>query len=276
MIYKDRRDAGRQLAGVLSHYRDKPDTIILGLPRGGVAVAVEIATALNLPLDVLIVRKIGFPGNPELAVGALSETGALALNEEIIAGYGVEREYLARETTRQNVEIARRKVLYRGGEGLPPLAGKTVILVDDGIATGATVKAAITTLKQERLARLVVALPVASPDAEATIRRLMEDGDIRDHVCDALLQEPAFSDCTIRALVKGKLEAVRAVTIAAGVIEVEVEGGVVTLNGQAGSLSHKRLAGVLSWWVPGSRDVVNGLEVVPPMEDNNDEVVDAV
>lgn len=175
MIYKDRSDAGRQLAERLSHYRGKPDTIVLGLPRGGVTVAFEITRALNLPLDVLIVRKIGFPGNPELGVGAISETGALALNEDIIAAYGVDREYLARETGRQQEEIARRKVLFRGGEGLPPLAGKTVILVDDGVATGATVKAAVTTLKQEKLARLVIALPVASQEAEATIRRMVDE-----------------------------------------------------------------------------------------------------
>ena len=175
MIYKNRSDAGRQLAERLSHYRDKADAIVLGLPRGGVTTAFEIARALHLPLDVLIVRKIGFPGNPELGVGAISETGALALNEDIIAAYGVDREYLARETGRQQEEIARRKVLFRGGEGLPPLAGKTVILVDDGVATGATVKAAVTTLKQEKLARLVVALPVASPDAEATIRRMVDE-----------------------------------------------------------------------------------------------------
>jgi osmotically-inducible protein OsmY len=131
--------------------------------------------------------------------------------------------------------------------------------------------------------KLALELAGAVPGVTGIVDRLrvtpaepMEDGDIRDHVCDALLQEPAFADCTIKALIKGELETVRDAPNAAGVIEVEVEGGVVTFNGQAGSLSHKRLAGVLAWWVPGSRDVVNGLEVVPPMEDNDDEVVDAV
>jgi len=131
--------------------------------------------------------------------------------------------------------------------------------------------------------KLALELAGAVPGVTGIVDRLrvtpakpMEDGDIRDHACDALLQEPAFSDCTIKALVKSELETVREAPNAAVVIEVEVEGGVVTLNGQAGSLSHKRLAGVLAWWVPGSRDVVNGLEVVPPMEDNDDEVVDAV
>ncbi len=175
MIFKDRKDAGKKLAEMLFHYRDKQDTIVLGLPRGGVTVAYEIAKTLNLPLDLLIVRKIGFPGNPELAIGALSETGALTLNEEIIATYGVSRDYLAKESERQKEEIARRKVLYRGGEGLPALAGKSVILVDDGIATGATVKAAIRSLKQEKLGKLILALPVASPEAELTLRRMVDE-----------------------------------------------------------------------------------------------------
>lgn len=132
--------------------------------------------------------------------------------------------------------------------------------------------------------KLALELAGAVPGVTGIVDRLrvapaepMEDGAVRDHVCDALFQEPAFNDYTIRGAVKGALETVRQAPLAeAGVIEVEVEGGVVTLNGRAGSLSHKRLAGVLAWWVPGSRDVVNGLEVVPPMEDNDDEVVDAV
>lgn len=131
--------------------------------------------------------------------------------------------------------------------------------------------------------KLALELAAAVPGVAGIVDRLrvapaepMEDGAIRDHIGDALLQEPAFTDCTIRSLVKGELETVREARDPAGVIEVAVEEGVVTLNGRAGSLSHKRLAGVLAWWVPGSRDVVNGLEVAPPMEDNDDEVVDAL
>ncbi len=184
MIYRDRKEAGQRLAEKLSHYRDKADVIVLGLPRGGVTVAHEIARALRCPLDILIVRKIGFPGNRELAVGAVSETGTVVLNEEIVSGYGVSREYLDGEAARQKEEIARRIALYRGGTGVPPLAGKTVILVDDGIATGATVKAAISTLKQEKLAKLVVAMPVASQEAEREITPTVDEW-----VC---LQTPAW------------------------------------------------------------------------------------
>jgi putative phosphoribosyl transferase len=175
MIYKDRVDAGRQLAGKLTHYRGKGDVVVLGLPRGGVAVAREVAEALHCPLDILIVRKIGFPGNPEFAVGAVSETGAVVFNEEIVSGYKVSKGYLDQETARQKEEIARRVALYRGGKGVPPLAGKTVILVDDGVATGATMKAAILTLKQEPITRLVAALPVASQEAEQEIASMVDE-----------------------------------------------------------------------------------------------------
>jgi putative phosphoribosyl transferase len=175
MVFKDRKDAGKQLAGILGHYRDKSDVIVLGLPRGGVTVAAEIAEGLRCPLDILIVRKIGFPGDPEFAVGAVSETGTVVFNESIVAGYRVSRDYLEQETARQKTEIVRRLALYRGGKGVPPLAGKTVILVDDGVATGATIKAAISTLKQENIARLVVALPVATQEAERAIAPLVDE-----------------------------------------------------------------------------------------------------
>lgn len=175
MIYRDRKDAGKQLAERLAYYRDKVDVVVLGLPRGGVTVAHEIARALHCPLDILIVRKIGFPGNPELAAGAVSESGTVVLNEDIVSGHRVSREYLERETARQKEEIARRIALYRGGRRAPPLAGKTVILVDDGVATGATVKAAISALKQEKIARLVVAMPVASREAEREIAATVDE-----------------------------------------------------------------------------------------------------
>ena len=175
MVYRDRKDAGKRLAERLMHYRDKADVIVLGLPRGGVTVAYEVARALHCPLDILIVRKIGFPGNPELAAGAVSETGSVVFNEDIVARYGVSRAYLDEETARQKEEIARRITLFRGGKGVPPLTGKTVILVDDGVATGATAKAAISTLKKERIAKLVVALPVASWEAEQEMAPLADE-----------------------------------------------------------------------------------------------------
>ncbi len=132
--------------------------------------------------------------------------------------------------------------------------------------------------------KIALELAAAVPGVGGIVDRLriapsekMEDGAIRDHVCDAFAAEPAFMEVAIRALVKGKLEAIReAPPGATSAIEVEVSDGVVTLNGEVGSLSHKRLAGVLAWWVPGSRDVINGLEMVPPMQDNDDELTDAV
>jgi putative phosphoribosyl transferase len=160
-MFNDRRDAGVHLASRLEEYKGQTGVLVLALPRGGVATGYEIAHYLKVPLDIVIVRKIGFPGQPELAIGAVSETGRVVLNESIISMYGVSKDYVEREVSQQKKEISRRAELYRKGKRLPSLEGKTIILVDDGVATGATMKAAIITLKEEMLKKLIVALPVA-------------------------------------------------------------------------------------------------------------------
>jgi len=175
MIYKDRKDAGIQLVSRLTEYKDREDVLVLALPRGGVVIGYEVAKALNCPLDIIIIRKIGFPGQPELAIGAVSETGAVVLNEDIISAYKVSKDYIEEEILRQKKEISRRITLYRSGKGIPPLDGKIIILVDDGVATGATIKAAISTLKKEKIVRLVAALPVSSEDAEEGIKQLVDE-----------------------------------------------------------------------------------------------------
>ncbi len=175
MIYKDRKDAGLQLASRLTKYKDREDVLVLALPRGGVVIGYEVAKALNCLLDIIIIRKIGFPGQTELAIGAVSETGAVVLNEDIISTYTVSKEYIEEEISRQKKEISRRITLYRSGKGIPPLDGKIIILVDDGVATGATIKAAISTLKNEKIVRLVAALPVSSKDAEEKIKKTVDE-----------------------------------------------------------------------------------------------------
>jgi len=173
-MFKDRRESGLQLAERLSGYKGRAQVVVLGLPRGGVVTAFEIARTLGASFDVLIVRKIGFPGQPELAVGALSETGAVVLNEKVIS-YGVSKEYIDSEVQRQKEEIARRIARYRDGRRLENLTGRTVILVDDGVATGATIKAAIATLKEEDIARLVAAVPVAPPETAGELASLVDE-----------------------------------------------------------------------------------------------------
>lgn len=174
-MFIDRRDAGIQLAQRLKKYRGQKGVLVLALPRGGVVTGFEIARSLGAPLDVLIVRKIGFPGQPELAIGAVSETGAVVLNESIISSYGVSDDYVKKEISRQKEEISRRVKLYRKGESISELEGRTIILVDDGVATGATVKAAIATLKKEKITRLMLALPVGPPDAAAELKEMVDD-----------------------------------------------------------------------------------------------------
>ena len=173
-MFKDRKDAGTRLAESLKEYTGQENVLVVALPRGGVVTGVEIANRLRAPLDVLIVRKIGHPWQPELGVGAISETGAIVYNEDVVASTGVTKDYLRGEAARQREEIARRQQLYRGGQKLADLRGKTVILVDDGVATGATMKAAVETLKREQVGKLIVAVPVAPPATAAELQRMVD------------------------------------------------------------------------------------------------------
>lgn len=174
-MFRDRRDAGVQLASRLKQYKGMRGALILALPRGGVVTGLEIARSLNVPLDVLIVRKIGAPFQPELAAGAVSETGTVVLNQYVVSSYGITKSYIGDEVSRQKEEISRRIKLYRMGKGIGELEGKIIILVDDGVATGATMKAAIATLKREKIEKLVVALPVAPPDVADEIRGMVDE-----------------------------------------------------------------------------------------------------
>ena len=178
MIFKNREEAGRQLVAKLLHYRDDPHGLILALPRGGVAVGYQLSLALHLPLDVFITRKIGAPGNPEYAIGAVAETGSHYLNQEAIGSCGLSRHELERLIHVQEQEIARRKNLYRQGRPLPLLTGRTVLLVDDGIATSSTFMASALAIRNLQPRRLVGVIPVGPP---STIR------EVRSHVDELVI-----------------------------------------------------------------------------------------
>jgi putative phosphoribosyl transferase len=177
-MFKDRGEAGEKLATRLEKYRGKKNVLVLAIPRGGVVTGDEVARAIGVPLDIIIIRKIGFPGNPELGIGAVSETGAVVLDQSIISADGISQEYIEETILEERKEIQRRIEKYRRGESLPELAGMTVILVDDGVATGSTIKAAIRALREEELERLVVAVPVSPP---STAKELTEMAD--EFVC---------------------------------------------------------------------------------------------
>lgn len=172
--FRDRSDAGHALAERLAHLAS-PDCIVLALPRGGLPVAYEVARALGAPLDVLNVRKLGVPSQPELAMGAVSTGGVRVLNEEIIHAVGVSNEEIELATETQRREIERREQLYRGGRPAPVLAGRTVILVDDGIATGATIRAAITVVRAQQAKRVVVGTPVAAASTVSELSSEVEE-----------------------------------------------------------------------------------------------------
>ena len=172
--FRDRAEAGRRLAEAVVALRPV-DPVVLGLPRGGVVVAAPVATALGAPLDVLVVRKIGVPWQPELGAGALAEDGEPDLDPALLAKVGVTPADLAPVVARERDELARRVERYRGGRALPPVDGRTVVLVDDGLATGGTARAAVAALRRLGAGRVVLAVPVAAPDTLARLRPLVDD-----------------------------------------------------------------------------------------------------
>lgn len=173
--YLDRRDAGRQLASALEAYANRSDVAVLGLPRGGVPVADEVASALHAPLDVFIVRKLGAPWHPELALGALAEGGIEIRHRDSMASFGVSDADLDHVALQEREELARRVQRYRGSRPATDLWNRTVILVDDGLATGSTMEAAIAAVRQHRPARIVVAVPVGAADTCRRIGALADD-----------------------------------------------------------------------------------------------------
>jgi predicted phosphoribosyltransferase len=182
--FRDRFEAGRVLASSLSRYANRPDVIVLGLPRGGVAVAYEVARALHLPLDVFIVRKLGVPGQEELAMGAIASGGVRVLNQAVIRALGLSQAQIDEVIEREEQELRRREQQFRGDRPPLDLRGKTVIVVDDGLATGATMWAAITAVRQQQPAKIVMAVPVADPSGCESFRQ------IADEVVCAITAEP--------------------------------------------------------------------------------------
>ena len=164
MKFKDRTEAGQILARKLTAYANCADVVVLALPRGGVPVAFEIATALNLPLDVFLVRKLGVPGQSELAMGAIANSGVRVLNQDIVRSLRLSDAVIDKVAAQEQQELERRERLYRDDRPIPQLHERTVIIVDDGLATGATMRAAIEALRQQQPARIVVAVPISSPE----------------------------------------------------------------------------------------------------------------
>ena len=176
--FRDRSHAGQLLASLLESYVDRPGVLVLGLPRGGVPVAYEVAKSLRAPLDILLVRKLGVPGQKELAMGAIASGGMRVLNRQLIAALAIGDDEIEAVAQRESHELERRERLYRSGRPAPEVSGKTLILVDDGLATGATMRAAVEALRSRGPYRIVIAVPVG---ARATCDELR--GEVDDLVC---------------------------------------------------------------------------------------------
>ena len=187
MIFRDRTDAGHILASKLTKYLNQVNTVILALPRGGVPVAYEIGKALGLPVDIFVVRKLGVPGHEELAMGAIASGGVRHINRDVVDQLRIDSETIDVASRREQKEIERREQLYRGQRSPVDVRNKTVIVVDDGLATGSTMHAAIAALRQHRPARIVVAVPAASPQACSEI------ADQVDEIICAATPEPFYA-----------------------------------------------------------------------------------
>jgi putative phosphoribosyl transferase len=185
--FHDRTEAGQLLAGKLAAYANRADVIVLGLPRGGVPVAYEVARALNAPLDVFLVRKLGVPGHEEFAMGAIATGGVRVLNDQTVRALRISDHVIEAVAAKEQQELDRRARLYRGDRPPPGLRGKTVILVDDGLATGATMLAAVKALRQQQAGRIVVAVPIAPPETCEQLR-----GEVDDIIC-AVTPEPFYA-----------------------------------------------------------------------------------
>jgi predicted phosphoribosyltransferase len=187
--FHDRRDAGRALATKLLRYAGRPDTLVLALPRGGVPVAFEVARALHAPLDLFLVRKLGVPGHEELALGAIATGGVRVLNPDVVSHLRIPPETIDRVADHELRELQRRQRAYRDDRPPPDIAGRTVILVDDGLATGASMRAAAHAVRQHNPARLVVAVPTASPD---TVDDFRQDPAVDEIAC-AVTPDPFYA-----------------------------------------------------------------------------------
>ena len=175
MQFKDRTAAGQLLAVELAAYANRPDVLVLALPRGGVPVAFEVAKALNAPLDVFVVRKLGVPGQQELAMGAIASGGVRVLNEDIVRQENICAQAIDKVAAKEQQELERRQRVYRGDCPLPIIQGRTIILIDDGLATGATMRAAIAALLKQKPAQIVVAVPVSSPQTCQEIKTQVDE-----------------------------------------------------------------------------------------------------